>query len=387
MRLIGFCLLVAFFIINIDYCAKGQTAKTINGNFSGLRFEQFVLKVEAVTPYRFYYQRSELDTTTVHLNATQLSLGVALQKIFKNTNFHFTIDSLDRVFILKRGTIQTDLAPGFFDREKISDDTTQLSVANFWEEPVKTERLRASIENKLFEIGVNQGNPTKLTVTLSGYIRHSKDGEVLNGVAVYIDTPSIGTFTNQFGYYMLTLPRGRHTLWISGAGLKETRRQIVLHSDGKLNIELENDVASLKTVIVVSGRRSNIQTNQMGTEKLNIKTIKQVPVLLGETDVLRVVLTLPGVTTAGEASTGFNVRGGSVDQNLILFNDATIYNPSHLFGLFSAFNPDVIKNVELYKTAIPEKYGGRLSSVLDVTTRDGNNKNIAGTGGIGPVDE
>ncbi|MES1223884.1 MAG: TonB-dependent receptor, partial [Bacteroidota bacterium] len=124
---------------------------------------------------------------------------------------------------------------------------------------------------------------------------------------------------------------------------------------------------------------------QMGLDKLNIKLIKQVPAAFGETDIIKVVLTLPGVTSVGEASNGFNVRGGSTDQNLILFNDATIYNPSHLFGFFSAFNPDLVKGIELYKSAIPIKYGGRLSSVLDVSVRDGNVKTWTGNGGIGPL--
>jgi hypothetical protein len=148
-------------------------------------------------------------------------------------------------------------------------------------------------------------------------------------------------------------------------------------------VELEDYVASLKAVVVTTERRSNVRGTQMGVDRLNIRNIKQVPTVLGESDILRVVLTLPGVTSVGEASTGFNVRGGSADQNLILLNDATIYNPSHLFGFFSAFNTDVVKGVELYKSAIPEKYGGRLSSVLDVSTRDGNSKKLSGTGGIG----
>src|SRR5262249_54908430 len=140
-----------------------------------------------------------------------------------------------------------------------------------------------------------------------------------------------------------------------------------------------------KTVTVISEKNSNVRSLQMGVERLGIKTIKQVPVVFGEADVLRAVLSLPGVTSVGEASTGFNVRGGAVDQNLILFDDATIYNPSHLFGFFSSFNPDVVKDVELYKSSIPERYGGRLASVLDVTTRDGNKKKFSGTGGIGPL--
>src|SRR5258705_10635163 len=123
----------------------------------------------------------------------------------------------------------------------------------------------------------------------------------------------------------------------------------------------------------------------MGLEKLSLKTIKQMPVAFGEADVLRSILTLPRVTSVGEATTGFNVRGGSTDQNLVLFNDATIYNPSHLFGFFSAFNPDVVQDIELYKSSIPEKYGGRLSSVLDVSLQDGNKKEWTGSAGIGPL--
>jgi len=380
----GVCLLLCCFLVNGLNTAKGQNNKSVSGDFPDVSFSEFVRKVEASTPYRFYYQVSDLDATRVQLKVSQTSLETVLQKIFHNTNFHFSIDSLDHVFVVKLGAIQTDLPPGFFNRQKITDTLKEVADELF-DEPVKKEKLQSSIENKLFEIGIKTGGLAKGNSTLTGYIRDAKNGEVLSGVAVYIDTPSVATLTNQFGYYLLTLPRGRHTLWISGGGMKKVRRQIVVYNDGKLNVDMENEVVSLKTVIVVSERRSNVMSAQMGMDRLSIKTIRQVPVLMGEADVLRVVLTLPGVTTAGEASNGFNVRGGSVDQNLILFNDATIYNPSHLFGLFSAFNPDVIKTVELYKSTIPEKYGGRLSSVLDVTTRDGNNKKFAATGGIGPL--
>ena len=161
------------------------------------------------------------------------------------------------------------------------------------------------------------------------------------------------------------------------------KEKIVVNGDGKFNIEMQTQIISLKRVVVSTEKASNIRSLQMGAQKIDIKTIKQVPVVFGEADVLRVVLTLPGVKSVGEASTGLNVRGGSTDQNLILFNDATIYNPSHFFGLFSAFNPEVIKDVELYKSSIPAKYGGRLSSVLEINSREGNKKNISGSAGIG----
>ena len=205
------------------------------------------------------------------------------------------------------------------------------------------------------------------------------------GASISVDTLSISKSTDQFGYYSLSLPKGRHIIRFSSAGMKDTRRQVMVYSDGKLNIDMDEFVASLKAVIVSADKTSNTRSVQMGVSKLNIQAIKQIPVVFGEADVLRVLLTLPGVTSVGEGSNGFNVRGGAADQNLILYNDATVYNPSHMFGFFSAFDPDLVKSVELYKSAIPEKYGGRLSSVLDVDVKDGNNKKWTGSAGISPL--
>jgi hypothetical protein len=148
-------------------------------------------------------------------------------------------------------------------------------------------------------------------------------------------------------------------------------------------VEFEERVATLKSVTVSGQKLNNVKGTQMGVQKIDIKTIKHVPVVFGEADVIKVITTLPGVKTVGEASTGLNVRGGSADQNLILFNDATVYNPAHFFGMFSAFNPEVVKDVTLYKSSIPARYGGRLSSVLDITSREGNKKEFVGNAGIG----
>ncbi len=165
--------------------------------------------------------------------------------------------------------------------------------------------------------------------------------------------------------------------------MKDTRRRVILYADGKLDVEMEDDVIALKEVVIEAEKDVNVSGMQMGQQRVDIKTIRQVPTALGEADLLRVILTLPGVKSVGESSTGLNVRGGATDQNLILYNDAPIYNTSHLFGFFSAFNPDVIKSAELYKSGIPSRFGGRLSSVLDVQTRDGNKKKLVGSGGIG----
>jgi outer membrane receptor protein involved in Fe transport len=245
------------------------------------------------------------------------------------------------------------------------------------------QKIAALDENRVFEFGSIQKQSAKSTVTLAGYVKDSKTGESI--INATVSSGSASVVTDEFGYYSLTLPKGRHEIKFSSSGMKDARRQIILNEDGKLDVELSGMVASLRAVEVVAEKNSNVKSTQMSVEKLAIKTIKQVPVVFGEADVLRVVTTLPGVSSAGEAGTGFNVRGGSTDQNLILFNEATIYNPSHVFGFFSAFNPDLVKSVELYKSTIPEKFGGRLSSVLDVAVREGNSKKISGTAGIGPL--
>ena len=218
-------------------------------------------------------------------------------------------------------------------------------------------------------------------MTIDGFVKDSKTGEPLTGASVSVEKTKTGVATDQYGYYSLSLPRGRYVLDIQNIGMKDTRRQIILYNDGKLNIDMQQTIIRLKKVIISGQKQSNVKGTFMGVQKLDIKTIKQVPIVFGETDILRVTSTLPGVKTVGESSTGLNVRGGAADQNLILFNDATVYNPSHFFGMFSAFNPDVVKDVELYKSSIPAKYGGRLSSVLDITSREGNKKEFTGTAG------
>ena len=359
--------------------AHAQDARIIDGDFNNLSFPQFVDRIESITHYHFFYDPAETDSIVINLRARHARISDLLDQAFKNTIFHYAIGPDNKIFITRRNAIRTTLSS--------NDSTENAPHDTSWtvEDHSATKALRASLENKLFEIGVASGRPQPGNATLVGYVRDARNGEALVGAAVYLDDPPVGAVTDAYGYFSLRLPKGRHTIQVSSAGMKDTRRQILLHSDGKLNIEMEDFVPTLIAATVVSEKKSNIKALQMGVERISIKTIKQIPAVLGESDVLRAVLTLPGVTSVGEASTGFNVRGGSADQNLILFNDATIYNPSHLFGFFSAFNPDIIKAVELYKSSIPEKYGGRLSSVLDVSTRDGNSKQLSGSAGIGPL--
>lgn len=221
--------------------------------------------------------------------------------------------------------------------------------------------------------------------TISGTISDTGSNETLIGVNVYVPELKIGTTTNEYGFYSLTLPKGEHKVEISYVGFQTIIQDVSLTQNTKLTISLSENSEQLDEVVITEKSRANIRKPEMSVNKLSVETIKKMPVVLGEVDVLKSILLLPGVTNAGEGASGFNVRGGGADQNLILLDEATIYNSSHVFGFFSVFNADAIKELKLYKGGIPSRFGGRASSVLDVYQRDGNSKEFHMNGGIGLV--
>lgn len=222
--------------------------------------------------------------------------------------------------------------------------------------------------------------------TLSGTISDSKNNETLIGVAVYIPSLKIGTTTNEYGFYSLSAPKGEYEVEISYVGYQTIQKNIVLNQNTKSNFSIKEGGEQLDEVIVTENKgKINVKSPEMSVNKLSISTIKKMPVALGEVDVLKSILLLPGVTNAGEGASGFNVRGGGADQNLILLDEATIFNSSHVFGFFSVFNPDAIKDLKLYKGGIPARYGGRASSVLDIYQKDGSSKDFHMNGGIGLI--
>jgi hypothetical protein len=220
--------------------------------------------------------------------------------------------------------------------------------------------------------------------TISGIINDLKTNETLFGVSVYVEETKTGGLSNEYGFYSITLPEGEYILRVSYLGFEAQERKISLTSNQKINFSLAESDNQLEEVTIKSKKNySEIKKPEMSTNRLSMTEIKRIPVILGEVDVIKSLLLLPGVTNAGEAASGFNVRGGSADQNLILLDEAIIYNSSHLFGFFSVFNPDAIKDLKLYKGGIPARFGGRLSSVLEIYQKEGNSKNFELNGGIG----
>ena len=357
--------------------AQQNPDKPVDINFKNAGIAEVVNDLKAKTGFYFYYNPVEFDSLKVTLSLYQKPLAVALDKIFENTAYHYII-TLQHEVILTKG-VQIDIG---ITTDIPGRSATNISQTNSYLDDASVVP-GATNENKLYEIGRRTNNIQQGSVKLTGYIRDVKSGKAIAGASIYNPEFKVGAVADLAGYFTITLQKGRQTLVIKGLGMTATRRQVMLYSAGTLNIGLQEKVTSLNEVQISAQKTANVQSVEMGVNKIDIKSIKTIPTAFGEADILKAVLTLPGVQSVGEATTGFNVRGGSADQNLILLNDATIYNPSHFFGFFSAFNPDIVKSIELYKSTIPEKYGGRLASVLDVADREGDKKKFTGLAGIG----
>jgi len=236
-----------------------------------------------------------------------------------------------------------------------------------------------------FSIGVVQAQ-TEEKFTLSGHVRDADTGEELINASLYVQELKTGNVTNVYGYYSITLPEGNYNMTYSYLGYEDQTVQISLVSDVRKDIELASKMNTMDEITIVAEEKDkNVESIEMSKIKIDIEAVKKMPALFGEVDVIKTIQLLPGVKSIGEGTSGFYVRGGNADQNLVLLDEAPIYNASHLLGFFSSFNPDAIKDMQLSKGAIDARYGGRLSSVLDIRMKEGNSKSFAGAGGIGSI--
>jgi hypothetical protein len=374
---------VLFFFLLLACGLYGQENKSVlvSGNFENMSLKEFFQRIEQQTPCYFYYDEEQLDSLLITLTVNNEPIEKVIEKALSKTGLKFSIDKNHRVYITRGIKLITSLPPDFFSTSlAVHQQPVKDSVMDFG---LQARKARMLSPNKLYEIGTRTNLPAGNAI-VNGNIYNARTGEPLVNASVFTSN-EYSTVTDAYGHYSLTLPPGKHVLNIMAIGMRDTHLQLQVYADGKMDIDVAEQITTLKEVTVSAKKTSNITQVQMGVERLNIERIRRIPALFGESDVLRVITSLPGVKTVGEASTGFNVRGGSADQNLILFNDANIYNPSHFFGMFSAFNPEVIKDVELYKSSIPARFGGRLASVLDINSREGNKKTITGSAGIGVI--
>lgn len=327
--------------------------------------------VESNTSYRIY---TTIEKPFMVKKTGTLKPGIEhLQKALNGTIYQVSVYR-DQIFILPSTQLETSLA-SFWQKGKqgMTSSNAVMSIVS------------ATSENKVYDIGDKHKPSQAKKITLSGEIIDFKTGEPMMGVNIIHRNPWTAAVTDINGKFTLSLPAGHNVLEISGLNIKDTQRQFMLYADGSTHIILEEEEHLLDEVVIVSGRVENVKGLQLGMEKFQPQLLKNIPTAMGEVDVLKMIQTLPGIKTVGEASSGYNVRGGATDQNLLLLNNGTIYNPNHLFGFFSAFNSDMVQDVELYKSSIPAQYGGRISSVLNITGKEANKEKFTGAANIGLV--
>ncbi|MGB6153448.1 MAG: TonB-dependent receptor, partial [Pricia sp.] len=346
-------------------------------------------KIQMNTDYEFFYLDAWFTNRTISGDYTNISLSELLESVFEPTviNFYFYGN---RIILTQNSLIYDSISEQLFE----SHENHTLPLEHIEPEgeenqagPVLTDQSSTNLPRAVTTVRIGKENKDSATqrFTLSGYVKNKTTGQPLSDLALLVEDSEQGTSTDEEGFYSLKLSPGEHMLATKGLGLQDTRKRIIIYNNGSLDIELEESVEQLEEVVLTGNRNQNVETAITGVTQIKVEQIKTIPLVLGERDILKVATTLPGISTAGEGASGFNVRGGKTDQNLILLDDAVIYNPSHFFGIFSALNPFTSGDVNIYKGSIPAEYGGRLSSVFDIKTKNATTKKFAGEGSIGPV--
>jgi len=366
-------ILIIFYLLPLHDLAAQENIK-MHWEDRNCSFAEFVKEAESLYKVRFFYKEEWIKGLRPVIIKGNYSLSELLDAQLRGTSLFYFDDDAGNVIITSDYKIK---GPA---REEPADNNFILPSGNS-----ETNDNRRLSENVFIDIGnpYDRNKPGK--AVLSGYVIDTDTKEPVPGATVFVPERSAGTMTNEYGYYSLTLPRGRHSLRFSFIGMKEKHININLYGTGEMDVDMSSTTISLKETIISGEKDLMLNRFEVGVEKINIKSFKLLPTLMGDADILKNVLLIPGVQSVGEGSAGFNVRGGSADQNLILLYGAPLYNASHFFGFFSAVNSDIIKDVTLYKGGIPARYGGRISSVLDITAREGNRKEFSGRAGITPV--
>ncbi|MGA9270152.1 MAG: TonB-dependent receptor [Lutimonas sp.] len=337
-------------------------------------------ELEALTPYRIFFVESWFDNLKISGQYQDTALRLILNDLFTNTvvNYYFSEDY--KIVLTQNNLIYDDLPDDFFGRTQPEDeDDTNKPI--FYSEQAAT--ARTGVET--IRIGRESKNASRKSFNLSGQVRNNVTGEPIPNLVISVPDKSINTVTDIDGKYTIELPAGANDLELQSLGIENLKKKVIIYNDGTFNFSLAENPELLDEVIIDADKDSNVKDAVTGITQIEVKEIKTIPLVLGERDVLKVATTLPGISTAGEGVAGYNVRGGNTDQNLILLDNAVIYNPTHFFGIFSALNPFTTDDVDIYKGSIPAQYGGRLSSVFDIQTKDGNTQKFSGEGAIGPV--
>lgn len=377
--------LLLFFLLLSPIAWAQEKSALVTLSFEKSNMISVLAQIEGQTGYRFYYIDSwlqEYNDLSGDYKDTELTL--VLKDLFDKTIINFYVLDDTRIILTQHDDIYDYLPDYFFGgkTDTIVVTTTQVKKVN----PVFAKTKKASGTNKIetVKIGKITKNNTKETYSLSGYVKNAQTGKPLSKALILINGNDRNIKTDVNGFYTMDLSTGVNMVEIDALGMESFKKRIILYNDGTYNVTLDEKVEQLDEVFIQKKTSNNVEEVVTKTV-IDVKESKNIPLALGERDVLKVATSLPGITTTGEGAIGYNVRGGKSDQNLILLDNAVIYSPQHFFGIFSALNPFVLKDANIYKNNIPAEYGGRLSSVFDLTTKDASVDTFKGEASIGAV--
>jgi hypothetical protein len=357
-----------------------ETSRKITMSFKDSSIETVLKDIEKLTDYTFYYIQDWFEDQSINGDYKNVSVSKILNDIFNQTSVNFYIHNNKSIVLTKNSVIYNELPEGFLVKiekeETKTEENTLIPV--FYDENLQQQE-------KVLKIGKASKAIKIKTFTLKGRVINELTKRPIQNVAIVVKGKNLGTTTNKKGDYSLSIPLGMNLLEISAIGNEKVNKSVLIYNNGKLNIELKEIYETLDEVVVRANRDVNVVKTITGMVQINPGKIKTIPLVLGELDILKVATTLPGISTAGEGSSGYHVRGGKADQNLILLDNTVIYNPTHFFGIFTGLNPFTSSSVNIYKGSIPVEFGGRLSSVFDISTKDGNTQKFSGEASIGPV--
>ncbi|XMO86713.1 TonB-dependent receptor [Algibacter sp. AS12] len=381
-------LVILIFMLLLSAVGMSQENKKVSISFNQTNRIDALIKLEKLVGYQFYFEAQWFEDDLLSKSYKDVRIETIIEDILEDTSINYLI--FDGKVILTKNNAIMDKLPDFFfkngdpDRTKIVD--TELNKKT--KTPILQKQYisnRVKSDGNIYAIGKEDANSTQSKYNVSGRIRDSKTNKPIDNLVVFIKDKNVNATTDGSGFYELEVPSGFYELVTSSLSYGKSKRKIIVYGNGTLNFSLNESAELLDEIVIESDKDDNIKKAEVGVTTIDIKGLKNIPLVLGERDVLKVATTMPGIKTAGEGALGYNVRGGKVDQNLILFDDAVMYNPSHFFGVFSAINPFATGSVDIYKGSIPAEFGGRLSSVIDISTKEANMEKFSGEGNIGPI--
>lgn len=378
--------LFIFVFLLISMVISAQEETTISASFQELTLQEALIEIESKTSVQFFFVEDWLSDKTTSGNYSNASLEDVLNDLFKETTINYYIMDSNKVILTQNNIIYDQLPQEFFGKTESENQQETNPQVTKRISPIFNTNTEAvgNIPIQTVRIGKESKQDNATNFVLSGIIT-GDDGRPLPNVTLVLRDSGTGTTTNDKGEYRMTLQAGVNMIEARSLGFQSLQKRVIIYNNGELNIQLQEGLEQLGTVVIEGKAKQNVAEVSTGVTEIDVKEIKNIPLVLGERDILKVATTLPGITTAGEGSAGFNVRGGKEDQNLILLDDGVVYNPTHFFGIFSGINPFTTEDAKIYKGNIPAEYGGRLSSVVDIISKDANVDKLTAEGSIGPV--